>query len=211
MRYIKLAGVLRIHENIKRDLPVADGKINTGKIEIILEKPRLVLYNSEEKYDTIYKKAACLLEGFCRAHAFPDGNKRTALLVTFAFLQANRYYLVVPLNTVEFLVRVAQDMSKTEEDVDKLISEIAQWIEKRTAKNRNEIIQINKKFVQNPLRRLLVISFTGIGLFYVNHQINKWFATKHHPEYKQSFGRITKFLFNTLDDSKKAFENYGSA
>ena len=207
MRYLKLAGVLRLHENMKWDFPVISGEINLGKIDLILEKPYLALFGSDEKYKTIYKKAACILEGFCRGHAFPDGNKRTALLTTFAFLQANDHYLVIPLNTVEFLVKVAQDDSKTEEEIDELIDKIAIWLEERTAKNYEELNEINKKFVRNPVRRLMMISLTGIGLFYVGYLLNKWFATKYHPEYKQNFWKIMKFLLSTLTDSEKAINN----
>jgi prophage maintenance system killer protein len=38
---------------------------------------------------TVYDKAATLLTGLCQVHAFASGNRRTALLVTKDFLQAN--------------------------------------------------------------------------------------------------------------------------
>ena len=207
MRYLKQDAVLRLHQNLKRDLPVVEGKINHGKIDLILEKLSLKPYGSKEKYHTIYKKAACLFEGFCRGHAFPDGNKRTALLTTFAFLQANEHYLVIPLNVVEYLVKVARDERKTEEEIDALINEIAEWLEERTATNNTEFVHLSKKLVQNPLLKLLVIACTGIGLLYVHHVLNKWFATKYHPEYKQQMGSIMKFLTSTLRDNEKALQN----
>lgn len=149
MRFLKLAGILRLHENMKRDFSVIDGDINTGKIDLILEKPNLTLFGSDEKYKTIYEKAACIFEGFCRGHAFPDGNKRTVLLATFAFLQANDHYLVIPLNAVEFLVKVARDSSKTEQEIDNLVDEITMWLEERTATNNEEVTQLYKKFIKN--------------------------------------------------------------
>lgn len=207
MRYLKRTAVERLHKNISRELPVSPGKINYGKVDLILEKPNLKLYNTQEKYDTIYKKAACLFEGFCRGHAFPDGNKRTALLATFAFLQANDHYLVIPLNAVEFLVHVSQNKGKTEEEIDDLIFEISNWLEERTATTKEEFSKKNNKFVRNPLLKLFLILFTGVGVFYVEHKMNKWFATKFHPEYKQNMRGIMKFVVSTLDDSKKALEN----
>ena len=207
MRFLKRAGVLRLYENMKQDFPIIDGEINVGKIDLILEKPYLTLFGSDEKYNSIYDKAACILEGFCRGHAFPDGNKRTALLATFAFLQANKHYLVVPLNTVEFLVKVAQNSSKTEKEIDELIKEIAIWLQQRTATNNDEFIQIHKKYMKKPLKKLILISFTGIGLLYARYLLNKWFATKFHPEYKQDFGKIINFLLTTLSDTTKAIKD----
>ena len=207
MRYLKRAAIEILHKNIGRDLPVTQGKINLGKVDLILEKINLKPYNSKEKYDTIYKKAACLLEGFCRGHAFPDGNKRTALLSAFAFLQANDHYLVIPLNVVEFLVNVSQNKAETEEEIDKLIEEISQWLEERTATNKKEFKKKNNKYVIMPLLGLFLLLFTGVGIFYVSRKIDQWFATKYHPEYKKNIAEMMKFIVSTLDDSKKALEN----
>lgn len=210
MRHLKRDAVLRIHQNLKRDMPVAEGKINHGKVDLILEKLTLRLYGSKERYDTIYKKAACLLEGFCRGHAFPDGNKRTALLTTFAFLQANGHYLIVPLNAVEYLSKIAIDERRTEKEIDELISEIAYWLEERTATNKTDFVRLSKKIVTYPALKLIVISFTGIGLFYVNYVLDKWFATKYHPEYRQHTRSIVKFMFSMLKDNEKALRNVSS-
>lgn len=211
MRYLKHDAVLRLHTNLKRDFPVVEGKIDHGKIDLILDKLFLRPYGSAEKYDTIYKKAACLFEGFCRGHAFPDGNKRTALLATFAFLQANDHYLIIPLNVVEYLVKIAQDERETEEEIDELIDEIAKWLEKRTARNADELAKLSSRLVNRPILKLLVIACTGVGLIYVNHILNKWFATKYHPEYKQQMGSILRFLIGTIKDSNKALQNVKGA
>lgn len=180
------------------------GKIDEGKIKAIVEKPFLALFESQEKYDTIYKKAACLLEGIIRLHPFPDGNKRTALLAAFSLLQINHYYLVIPQNAVKFLVSVAEDKSANEEDIDELIGRIAKWLEERTGTTKKEHDQKIKKFVFYPVLRLFFIGLTGIGLFYAHRVLNDWYATKTHPEYKKNMSEIQKFFLDTLKDSRKA-------
>lgn len=206
MKYLNRTVVETLYANIGGELPVSKGKIDYGKIDQILEKPQRTLYKTE-KYDTIYKKAACLFEGFCRIHAFPDGNKRAALLVTIAFLQANDHHLVVPLNTVEFLVRVAQDKGRTEEEIDALIFEISDWLEERTAVTRKEFSKKDKKYVVTPLLKLYLIMFTGVGIFYVSHKLNKWFATDFHPEYRRNVVGIMKFILKLNIASKNASKN----
>ena len=55
------------------------GKSIQMKIQSIIDKPKLEIA-SQEIYTTIYEKAACLFEAFCRGHIFADGNKRMAVL-----------------------------------------------------------------------------------------------------------------------------------
>jgi death-on-curing protein len=205
---LKEAGLLELYNIVKTKFPetTSHGKPNYNLIKLIVEKPSLKLYGDNEKYDTVFKKAACLLEGIVRLHPFPDGNKRTALLTTFSYLQANKYYLVIPLDTVRFLVNVAQNPANTEEEIDGLIIKIANWLEKRTGKSKEAHDKNIKKYVLNPLLGLLVISLTGIGLFYTSRKLDEWFSTKMHPEYKKDMNEIIKFLINTINDSKKAMK-----
>jgi death-on-curing protein len=205
---LKEAGLLELYNIVKTKFPetTSHGKPNYNLIKLIVEKPSLKLYGDNEKYDTVFKKAACLLEGIVRLHPFPDGNKRTALLTTFSYLQANKYYLVIPLDTVRFLVNVAQNPANTEEEIDGLIIKIANWLEERTGKSKEAHDKNIKKYVLNPLLGLLVISLTGIGLFYTSRKLDEWFSTKMHPEYKKDMNEIIKFLINTINDSKKAMK-----
>lgn len=147
-----------------------------------------------------------MLEGFCREHVFADGNKRTALLATYSFLQANGHYMVIPLDAVRFLVCVARHQAETEDEIDALIDEIACWLERRTATSKKEFNRLVKKHVRNPLIKLFLISITGIGLFYAVHLINKWFVTDMHPEYKHNLGNTMAFLLDTINDSRLAAE-----
>lgn len=71
------------------DEPLPDWKdVNEGKLSSALNAPRPVF--GEEKYPTVEAKAAALLYAVAKAHALPNGNKRTAMVTTFLFLAANR-------------------------------------------------------------------------------------------------------------------------
>ena len=82
-------------------------------------------FGDEEFYPTIESKAASLLFGLARNHAFIDGNKRTAVLATLQFLNSNGLDLApVPVEeTFETVVQVATgDLS---------LEELTAWIRGR--------------------------------------------------------------------------------
>ena len=84
---LSVQDVKDLHEMVITQFPtpVTRGKIVDSNIESVLNK---VNYQED-----VYKKAAVLFEGFIRGHIFADGNKRTALLVTFVFLKKNNITL----------------------------------------------------------------------------------------------------------------------
>ena len=85
-------------------------------------------FGQEEAYPTLELKAAVLLERLVRNHPLPDGNKRTAFVLTLAFLEQNGRPWGPP--DVErdggMVERVAGGEVELEEIVD--------WIEERAAR-----------------------------------------------------------------------------
>jgi death-on-curing protein len=71
----------------------AYGLPNTGMLESALGRPRN-LYAHEQA--DIFALAAAYGYGIAKNHAFVDGNKRTAFMVMFTFLQVNGWQFVVP-------------------------------------------------------------------------------------------------------------------
>ena len=61
---------------------------NRGQLEFALEKPKMIIYGSEQ-YPELYQKAAILTETITKAHVLSDGNKRTAMLVAQLMINAN--------------------------------------------------------------------------------------------------------------------------
>jgi death on curing protein len=71
----------------------AYGLVNAGMLESALSRPQnLYAY---ERAD-LFTLAAAYGYGITKNHAFIDGNKRTAFMVMFTFLQANGWRLMMP-------------------------------------------------------------------------------------------------------------------
>ena len=86
-----------IHAELEKKFPMMlKGISKEGLIESAIEKQSGKLYGTE-RYDSVYKKAAALMEAITRWHIFHDGNKRTGLLCAFLYLYVNQYYLATPI------------------------------------------------------------------------------------------------------------------
>ena len=196
-------GITALHNIVRQRFPhnTEKGKIDVGKLKDISEKPYKQLYG-HVKYDTIYKKAACYLEGIVRHHPFPDGNKRTAMLATLSFLHRNGYYLVLPLDTVKFLVNVAMEEGSTEAEIDKLIDRIATWLEEHTATSKESHMEKVREIVLEPVEDLKKLDDAD-----ARRLLADWFALDFHPEYEEYVTEFIAFLMTahaamrkTLDD-----------
>ena len=65
------------------------------------------------KHKTIQERAFILLREIILQRPFPDGNKRTALLVALTILQRNGYKIKLKPNTVQIMLDITQG-KKTE-------------------------------------------------------------------------------------------------
>ena len=103
---------------------------NEANLEHIVEA---VKFKFERKsfYDKMILKASYLLEMLaCKAHAFAEGNKRTALSVTIAFLEANN--VLFQEENQEELSRFILDVASGKLNAKK----ISKWLQKRTQNER---------------------------------------------------------------------------
>ena len=82
----------------------AQGIRDRGALEAALARPQ------SGYYEDIIQQAAALLESLSENHPFMDGNKRTAIAVTAAFLRINGYRLQFDdLAAYEFLIQLYED------------------------------------------------------------------------------------------------------
>ena len=67
IKYLAVDSILDLHSVVKDHFHdnTTSGKIDKYKIQSILDKPGRKFEN-KEFYPTIYEKAACILESFCR-------------------------------------------------------------------------------------------------------------------------------------------------
>lgn len=103
------------------------GLLQEGGLEAALARPRNAwLYGDAPDLPRL---AAIYLVGLANAHAFVDGNKRTALAAALVFLALNRRPLhVPPLELYDLTMRVAT--GKADEDA------VAAWLRRRLGSPR---------------------------------------------------------------------------
>ena len=198
-KYLTVDEILTLHSIIKEQFHenTTSGKIDRNKIQSIIDKPKREIAG-QEIYTTIYEKAACLLEAFCREHIFADGNKRIAVLAMFTFLTFNKYNIALPLSTVKYTVEVTKHLEQKPEEIEALIKDISKWIEKRSSTNNRDYKKKLIRYVVLPLFGLAVLQFTIVGIPIQYLVVQDWFQTKTHPQYKYDARLIIGFFLITL-------------
>jgi death on curing protein len=103
-----------IHDEATYEFGGLSGVRDPGLLESAIDRPRNLL--AYEPKSSIFQLASALCVGIAKNHPFADGNKRTALLVTRAFLYLNGYALEPKEDDeVLTLVAVADDSIKETE------------------------------------------------------------------------------------------------
>jgi death-on-curing protein len=99
---------------------------NVGLAQSALAAPRAG-FGDVEVYPTLHEKAAILLERLTCNHPLPDGNKRTAFLLTTLFLEINGSALSgeLPEVDVPMVERIAAGQATHDE--------VLAWLYERTA------------------------------------------------------------------------------
>lgn len=122
--YPTLGDVLEIH---RKELEVsggADGLRDEEGIEDALDRMQQTLFG-EDAYPSISAKAAAFFQTLIQRHPFVDGNKRTAVRVTYAFLQINRHEVTAG---VDETVELARTVAAGDHDIDS----ITDWFREHT-------------------------------------------------------------------------------
>lgn len=86
--WIRQDAVLRMHEESLALHGGPEGVRDLGLLESALARPKNLLAYSEYS-PTLAQLAAAYAKGIVANHPFVDGNKRTALIVSFTFLRMN--------------------------------------------------------------------------------------------------------------------------
>lgn len=117
MWYLELGDLLTIACEVLKLEPTALIHVtDRGLADSAVSRPH-ASYGGEEFYPTIGEKAATLLFGIARNHAFIDGNKRIAVLATLLFLNRNGYDLELtpPADAYAVIAGVAAGTTTREE------------------------------------------------------------------------------------------------
>ena len=125
MKYLELDDVLAIGcEVLGLDTDALVRVADLGLADSAVARPR-ASFQGEEFYPTIEAKAASLLYGLARNHAFIDGNKRVAVLATLQFLNGNG--LDLDLSPIEEAFKTAVSVASG----DLSLEDLTDWIQQR--------------------------------------------------------------------------------
>lgn len=99
-RWISKRAVLAMHNEQLAEHGGSDGIRDETLLDSALAKPLNVFAYADEP--DIFQLAASYAFGIARNHAFVDGNKRTALVVSLTFLDTNGWDIVASKEDVYF-------------------------------------------------------------------------------------------------------------
>lgn len=124
-KWLTAAMVAAIHDEAIYEFGGLAGIRDKGLLEGATDRPRN-RYEHEPK-STVFRLAAALCHGLTKNHPFNDGNKRTALLGTRAFLYLNGHALE-PAQHDEVATMVALAASSLSEE------DLVTWLEANSSR-----------------------------------------------------------------------------
>lgn len=202
---ISVEEILELHNSVVERFKITKGTINQGNLEAVVQRPETRI-NGEYVYKDVFSKAASILEGLIRWHPFADGNKRTALLATLYYLKLEGYGVAVPLSAVRYTVRIARNESTDECDTQKLIREIASWLNNHSARTPFDLLGKIGLYLVIPYSFLQFLDKIGFRK-YVNRKIAYWMAFDIYPEYEKEADDIANFIAETVKAGIHLFRN----
>jgi death on curing protein len=126
-RWITVAIATAIHDEAIYEFGGLPGLRDQGLPESALDRPRNLL--AHEPRSSIFQIAATMCIGIVKDHPFSDGNKRTALLTTRAFLYLNGQELE-PRQDDEVMTLVALAEGSLNQQ------QLAAWLERNSTRRR---------------------------------------------------------------------------
>ncbi|HEU4406225.1 MAG TPA: type II toxin-antitoxin system death-on-curing family toxin [Polyangiaceae bacterium] len=113
--YLDVDDVIREHDYQVGASGGAPGVLSLHGLNSAVYQPQQG-FGGQDAYPTLAEKAAVYLHGIAKAHAFQDGNKRTALAAALAFLQANGYSVNATDQELQELTEAVTKDSKSRDD-----------------------------------------------------------------------------------------------
>jgi death on curing protein len=127
--YLSAEQVLFLHDRLIEETGGEHGVRDLGGLESALARPQAA-FGDTEFYPDIFAKAAVLMDGLTRNHAFIDGNKRISISTAVLFLQVNSYRLTASNPQLEQFTMYVTTMKPS-------IDEIADWFRTKTVRKKS--------------------------------------------------------------------------
>jgi death on curing protein len=90
MKYLAMLDIIALNAAIMQRARQESGLRDENVLESAIMRPQM---SAHYEGADLLTQAAVLIEGIARAHAFVDGNKRTALAAGMIFLDLNGFYI----------------------------------------------------------------------------------------------------------------------
>lgn len=103
VRFLSIDEVMRLNEEVVQRYGGSSGVLNDNMLRSAIYQPQAT-YDGDWLYPDLYAKAASYLVSVALAHAFNDGNKRTAFACAIVFLRLNGVRLKMRHRVAEKLV-----------------------------------------------------------------------------------------------------------
>lgn len=113
---VNVDGALSIHSDVIEKRGGMSGVLNMGVLESALAAP---FHRFDGKFlnPDIYSMAASLFISLSKNHPFLDGNKRTAVSITYVFIGKNGYRFTIPSAELDVFVVDVVNNKLTKEEV----------------------------------------------------------------------------------------------
>lgn len=121
IEFLGIENVLMLHEDTLAADGGAPGLRDRGMLESAVSMPEQT-FGGEFLHVGIPAMAAAYLFHICQAHAFVDGNKRTATLAMLTFLDLNGYSFGATQDELVATVTALADGSLSKDDVTRWVS-----------------------------------------------------------------------------------------
>ena len=129
MIYLSAEQVLFLHDRLIKETGGEHGVRDLGGLESALARPQAA-FGDIEFYPDILTKAAVLMDGLTRNHAFIDGNKRISISTAVLFLQVNGYRLTASNPELEQFAIYVTTMKPS-------VDTIADWFRTKTVRRKS--------------------------------------------------------------------------
>ena len=117
--YPDIGEAIAIHDALIHEFGGSMGLRDEGALASAIMRPQLGYY------DSLIEEAAALMESLANNHPFVDGNKRTAMAVTDAFLRLNGHFIDCDsVEAYEFFMRLFEVNSFR-------FAQLLPWLEER--------------------------------------------------------------------------------
>lgn len=110
---IDLENVLSIHEQILSTEKGLKGSVDLGKLDSALN--RIDNWQTYDNTDNIFDIAALYAVAIAKAHAFSDGNKRTAMVTMLSYLKTQGVIIKENIGLDDIMVLVADSKISIDE------------------------------------------------------------------------------------------------